>query len=55
MKKDMFNVKLLSKDIKGLKLISGKELLIGNLKSKEKRFWIKKHYNSKSMKRYLRQ
>lgn len=33
----MFNVKLLSEDIKGLKLKNGKEILVGNLKSKEKK------------------
>lgn len=40
--KDMFNVKLLSEDIKGLKLKNGKEILVGNLKSKEKKVLDKK-------------
>ncbi|WP_288980167.1 leucine-rich repeat domain-containing protein [uncultured Parvimonas sp.] len=35
--KDMFGVKLKSEDIKGLKIVSGKEIEIGNVKAGEKR------------------
>lgn len=46
----MFNIKLQSKDIKGINILDGKEISIGNVKSGEKRLLEDKEIKVKAEK-----